>query len=340
MAHTLEVIAAHQLEVPEKETEGEVSVSHVGAAPVARLRADAVGGLVDYVASLDDRDEIVGKAQAAWWDSAKPSELDELETCAVGAFDEASRAAMDRLRSNTPRSAASGVVLFLRGKRDGGKPFLALLKMSPAAVSHKQFHPGSSAPSAITIENLQDVLPEPGDLRKAAVLPNPSGAPVRVVDLQGPDPAGYWLRFLGVAERPRQKAVAGKLTESAVSALESEGVEQQEARVIVATSLAAAAEDRKPVEPRKFLDGVAAKANKDPQEVWDHAVGKEPELKLSHVDFAPAVVQKLTAKIDLGNRITLSGPAAQLDRYVTPGQDANGWFVKVRSTHKPETRTR
>lgn len=336
MAYTLEVIAAHRLDVPQQ---GDVSVVHVGAALATQLRTDAVDGLGDYVASLDHHDEIVGRAKPAWWDSAKPQELDQLETCAVGEFDAASRAAMERLRSKTPRTAASGVVLFLRGARDDGERFVALLKMSPASVRHTQFNPATPASQAITIASLQNVLPEPNDLRKAAVLPNPAGPPLRVVDLQGRDPAGYWLNFLGAADRPRQKAVAEMLAETAVSALVDQGVERQAARALVATRLEAAGNEEGPVAPREFLDGVAAEADKDAQSVWDHAVERESALQLDHIDVAPVVVRKLKATIDAGKGIVVSGPADQLDRRVTVGQDGDGWFVKVRATHEPETRT-
>jgi hypothetical protein len=336
MAHSLEVIAAHRLEVPKQ---GDVSVVYVGAAPATQLAPDAVNGLSEYVADLDGRDEIVGRATPAWWDSTKPPELDELETCAIGAFDDASRAAMERLRSRTPRTATSGVVLILRGERGGGQRFVAFLKMSPGPVSHTQFNPATPASQAITVANLQNVLPEPGDLRKAALLPNPTGPPLRVVDLQGRDPAGYWLRFLGAADRPRQKAVAEMLFGAAVGALESEGFERQDARALVATSLERVGVGEKPVAPRAFLDGVAAQADKDTRRVWEHAVEQQPALKSDHIDVAPVVVRKLTTEIDTGGGVSVRGPAAQLDRRVAIDQDDEGWFVKVRATREPEPRT-
>lgn len=337
MVHTLEVIAAHRLDVPQK---GSASVRYVGAAPAAQLQADTVSRLGAYIASLDERDEIVGRAKPAWWDSAKPAELEKLEECTVTEFDAASREAMERLRSVTPGTASSGVVLFLRGRRDGGERFVAVLKMSPAPVSHTQFNPATTASQAITVTNLQNVLPEPTDLRKAAVIPNPSGPPLRVVDLQAIDRADYWLRFLGAVDRPRQKAVAEMLVGAAVGALEDQGVERQAARALVATRLERAAKEEDPVAPRAFLDGVATQAEKDPQSIWLHAVKQEPTLALDHIDVAPVVVQKLTTEIDTGGNVVVRGPASQLDRRASIHQDSEGWFVKVRAIHKPEPRTR
>jgi hypothetical protein len=247
---------------------------------------------------------------------------------------------MERLRSVTPRTASSGVVLFLRGRRDGGERFVAVLKMSPAPVRHTQFNPATTASQAITVTNLQNVLPEPTDLRKAAVMPNPSGPPLRVVDLQAVDRADYWLRFLGAVDRPRQKAVAEMLVGAAVGALESQGVERQAARAAVATRLEHASEEEGPVAPRAFLDGVAEQAGKNAEDIWSHVVEQEPTLALDHIDVAPVVVQKLTTEIDAGGNVVVRGPASQLDRRVSIDQDDEGWFVKVRALHEPEPRTR
>jgi hypothetical protein len=325
------------LHVPEQ---GELFVDHVGAAAASELAADAVNGLRDYVADLDGRDEIVGRARPAWWENGKPAVFGELETCSIETFDDVSRVAMERLRASARRPATSGVVLFLRGQRASGQRFVALLKMSPGPVSHTQFNPRTSASRAIKVTNLQNVLPEPGELRKAAVLPSPAGPPLRVVDLQGRDPAGYWLRFLGAADRPRQKEIAEMLVEAAVGALRSEGVEHREARVLVATKLETAAAGEEPVAPRAFLDDVAAQAGKDAPQLWKHAIEQAPELESDHIDVAPVIVRKLTTEIDAGGGITIRGPAAQLDRRVEIGQDDEGWFVRVRATRKPEPRTR
>jgi hypothetical protein len=130
------------------------------------------------------------------------------------------------------------------------------------------------------------------------------------------------------------------LVKAAVGALESEGLEHQEARVLVATTIDTAASGEEPFAPRAFFDNVATQAEKDSRLLWEHAVEQLPALDSDHIDIAPVVVRKLTTEIDAGGGITIRGPATQLDRRVHIDQDEEGWFVTVRATREPEPRTR
>jgi nucleoid associated protein NdpA len=334
----IEYIAAHRLEVPQ---EGDVAVLHVGAAEAAAFHADAVAELSGYVDYLDRLDDVVGRAQPAWWSNEMPAELSQLESCAsADDFDAATREAMARLQTNTPRTASSGVVLFLRGERDDGQGFTGVLKMSPVAVDHAQYNPGRGPSEAITVAHLQNVLPNPSDLRKAAVMPNPAGLPLRVIDLQVREPASYWLGFLGAAVAPRPKRTAKALFDTTVSALVDQDVEPADARLLVAAGVEEAARAEEPVAPRQFVEEVATQAEKEPARAWSHAVSLDSQLTNAHVEVPPEVVEDLTTIIDLGGGLTLSGPASQVDPRVTTDMDADGWYVKVRATQKPEPRTR
>lgn len=335
---TIRYIAAHRLEVPQ---EGDISVAFVGAAEASTFHRDAVTELSSYVDYLDRIDDAVGRAQPAWWnDGGMPAELSDLGSCtSVADFDTATRGAMARLQAGTPRTASSGILLFLRGERDGGQDFVALLKMSPTTVDHAMFNPEAPPSDAITVAHLENVLPKPRDLRKAAVLPNPTGPPLRVVDLQVRELASYWLNFLGAATGPRPKEVAKALAETAVSALVDQEVAPADAREAVAAGIeeAGAAED--PVVPQQFVEDVARRARAEPERAWSQAVELDPELTDEHLELPPTVVKDLTTTIDLGGGVTISGPASQVDPRATIAMDDVGWYVKVRATQEPEPHT-
>lgn len=334
----IDYIAAHRLDVPR---EGDIVVAHVGAAEADDFHHDAVAELSGYVDYLDRIDDAVGRAQPAWWDNEMPAELEQLESCSsVADFDAATRGAMARLRTSTPRTASSGVVLFLRGERDGGQDFVALLKMSPAVVDHALFNPEALPSDAITVAHLENVLPKPRDLRKAAVLPNPTGPPLRVIDFQVRELASYWLSFLGAAVGPRPKEVAKALAETAVSALVDQDVKPVDARQAVAAGIEEAGAAEGPVAPRQFVEEIARRASTEPKRAWSHVVELDSELMDEHIVVPPAVVRDLTTSIDLGGDITITGPASQVDPRVTIAMDEDGWYVQVRATQKPEPRTR
>ena len=335
---TIDYIAAHRLEVPQK---GDISVAHVGAAEASACHRDAVTELSSYVDYLDRIDDAVGRAQPAWWsDGGMPAELSDLGSCtSVDDFDTATRKAMARLLTGTPRTASSGILLFLRGERDGGQDFVALLKMSPSTVDHAMFNPKAPPSDAITVAHLENVLPKPRDLRKAAVLPNPAGPPLRVVDLQVKELASYWLNFLGAATGPRPKEVAKALAETTVSALVDQGVASADARQAVATGIEEAGEAEEAVAPQRFVEDVARRAKAEPERAWLRAVELDSELTDKHVELPSAVVKGLTTTIDLGGGVAISGPASQVDPRATIAMDDGGWYVEVRATQEPEPHT-
>lgn len=333
---TLELIALHRLTV----TPGQPgSVGRIGAATAAQLSQDALDQLERYVSDLDGRDELAGaKATAGWFDPAQPTEIANLRRARTAAdFDQASRDAMARLARIAPGNASSGVVLFVREAGAQGK--LACLKLNPGRLTRTRVDTTAAAASAaLDVARLDDVLPEPRDLRKGALFPSPSGADMRVVDLTTTgDPAGYWVSFLGV-KSIRATATASGLATAAVTALESQRVSAARARELVSEQWDAAANAVAPMPPETFVRQVATAAGVDASSAWNDARQTDGNLADSHAVVAPMIAKKVRRVIDLGDGVRVTGPASQVDRRIEEGQDADGWFVKVRATGRPDYR--
>jgi hypothetical protein len=328
----LDLIAVHRLIVAQGNP---ASVGPIGAAAAAQLSADAIEQIEGYVADLAGRDELEGsRATAGWFDPAEPNELAALRDAAsVADFEQASGAAMSRLAGRARGNATSGVVLFVR-QTDGP---LACLKLDPGPLTRTRVPPGAdAAATALAVEKLEDVLPEPRDLKKGALIPSPSGADVRVVDLtKVGDPAGYWVDFLG-AVSIRAAATASDLVVATIEALERDHVEPPRARALVATRWERTAAAPAPVPPEQFVRDVAADAQIDPQRAWDYAKGAKTGLANPHAVVAPVIARRLRRIVDVGDGVRITGPAAQVDRRVEEDQDAHGWFVTVRATRRPE----
>jgi biotin carboxyl carrier protein len=331
----LDLIALHRLTVAAGQP---ADVEHIGAATADRLPPDTVEQLATYVANLDRRDELHARgAMAGYFDPAEPSELSALRGAASeDGFEQASRAAMQRLAGRIRANATSGVILFLRD----GDSRLVCLKLDPGPVTHTRVDSSAQAPAlALDVATLQDVLPPPGDLKKGAMIPSPSGADVRVVDVvKGNDAAGYWVDFLGVSPI-RASVIATNLHDASLVALEREQVEPERALALVAERWDAAIAAQEPVPASDFVRAVAQDARVDEARAWQHATEASADLADRHAVVAPVTAKLLKRTIELGDGVRITGPAAQVDRRVEEGQDAQGWFVKVRATRRPEYRT-
>jgi hypothetical protein len=335
---SLEVFAVHLLEIG-----GSPPVVARGSASRSELPAEAIERIERYVADIDARDEGLGNAVSVWWEGRQPAELAALGTCLAGDFGDAALDAVARLSGLAPATAASGVIVFVRGVRDGGTGAVAIFKMAPHALEVTQFDPAAAPADAITKEQLVNILPEPKELAKAAITPSPSTtAPLRVVDrVTRDEPADYWLRFLGAQQLPRQPRLVRMLLEAGQGALEAAGVEQHAAREVMARQVGALASQEAPIEPRVFLDRVAADAGRSTADLWQAATRSEPDLAKAHLQVTPTAAERLKTTFDLGAGIVLTGPVAAMSPpRVEIGQDGGGWFVKVRTTAEPMPRTR
>lgn len=339
MGFTLKVLAIHRLDV----APAPVAVP-IGVAERPALSQRAAERIEGYVTDLQAREEALGKAVPAWWESTQPpQQLARLMTCPVTDFEAASLDGMNRLVAATPGTASTGVIVFVRGSREDGADTLAIFKMAPHDVTHTQFHPDTQAAQAITVEEITNVLPEPNELAKAAITPHPlDEAPLRVVDTtRGGEPAGYWLKFLGAQQPPKQPKVGQMLVEVSETALAAAGLDPDAVRGIVANQLEAVVAAGQPVEPRTFLDGIARAANQPLDQVWGQAQELHAELALPHARVSPVATEQLKTTIDLNDGIMLVGPATVMKPpRVEIGQDGNGWYVKIATSAPPRPRTR
>ncbi len=329
----LDLIALHRLTVARGTP---ATVGPIGATTASRVTADAVQQLEGYIADLDRRDELEGSAATAgWFDPAQPNELAALRSARSAAdFEQASRDAMDRLARLARGNATSGVVLFVREAGSGGR--LACFKLDPGPLTRTRVDPRArAADTALDIAKLQDVLPEPRDLKKGALIPSPSGADVRVVDLtKAGDPAGYWVGFLGTVSI-RAASTASSLVAASIAALERENVPSPRARALVAARWEATASAPAPVTTHDFVRDLAQDASVDPARAWQHTTGASPDLAAPHAVVAPVIAKRLKRVVDLGDGVKITGPEALVDPRIEEGQDAQGWFVKVRATRQP-----
>ena len=334
-AMTFELIALHRLTVARG---NDATVQPIGAADVSQLSLDAVDLLEAYVADLVARDEALGsRATSGWFDPDEPPEITALrEARDLAAFEDASLEAMGRLATLARGNASSGVVLFL----SGGDGRLACFKLDPETLTRARIDPRAQrAAAAIGTAQLEDVLPEPRDVKKGALLPSPSGADARVVDHARPgDPAGYWVQFLGVAAI-RATAVATSLMTEAEAALRRENVPAHRARALLTDRMEATAKGGEAVAPERFVRDLARDAGVDDAAAWEHVRGANHELAGPHAAVAPLVAKRLRRVVDLGGGVVLSGPAGEVDRRVEEGEDESGPFLKVRATAQPAYRT-
>jgi hypothetical protein len=331
----IDLIALHRLTVA---AGNPANVEPIGALAGNGLSPDATDQLEGYVADLDGRNELEGsRATAGYFDPSQPNELAALRGATSAAeFEQASLAAMQRLAQRTRANATSGVLLFLRD----GHGRLVCLKLDPGPLTRTRIdRHAQAAATALDVAKLEDVLPEPRELKKGAVIPSPSGADVRVVDLVKPgDAAGYWVDFLGVSSI-RASVTATDLVDASIAALERQDVAPPLARALVATRWEATTQAPAPVPTGEFVRDLARDAGVDATRAWQDATAAKADLADPHAVVAPAIAKRLKRTIDLGGDVKVTGPAAQVDRRIEVGQDAQGWFVKVRATRPPEYRT-
>jgi hypothetical protein len=338
MTFSLDVLAVHRLEVGQA-----ARAVPIGTAQRHELDPRAIDRIERYVADLDAREEALGKAVPAWWEGTQPREFQTLDACPVEGFDQASVAVMTRLQAVTPATAASGVMIFARGTRQVGNSALAIFKMAPRPISHTQFNPEAQAAAAITVAQLQNVLPEPKDLAKAAIAPHPLGAaPLRVVDVRtAEEPADYWLRFLGAQQPPKQPQLGRLLLDTSRTVLEEAGVSHAQAQSLVARELEAKQQAGRPLQPQVFIEQLARQANQPPAAIWNAAETRQAALARPHAEISAVAASRLKTSIDLGDDIVLVGPAPLMRApRVEIDQDEQGWFVKVRTTAQPRPKTK
>lgn len=325
-------VALHRLTVRPGAT---TSVARLLVAPGSLLPARTVTALERYVSELEQRDELSGAASPGYFAAVKPPEITLMENATTAAqFDAATGAAVARLAAIAPTTASSGVVLFLQ--ITGGR--LACFKLDPSAVTRTLVKPAT--PMALSVETLQNALPEPGEMKKGALFPSPTGADARVVDKTMPGTADYWNSFLGLAT-VRRKVVAAHLLTASADALVQLGLSPGAARAAAAAEWdnLAALPSGTPTVPQQFVTAVATAAQVNPTAAWTHAQTAEPLLGDPHAVVMSQSAKALKRVVDLGDGITVKGPAGLVDQRLTERPSATGNYVEIRTFQQPEYRT-
>lgn len=329
----LEAVALHRLVVnpPAK-------AQYIGAAKPDRLEAAAAQRLQAYIDNLAARSEGQGRAQAAWWKDGQPAEFERLLSCDVADYEAASRSALDRLVACTPPNAQSGVIVFVRGK-DGESRSLTCLKMLLAREKLARFQDAVAAERAIHVEDIDNILPEAKELKKAALMPHPSGpADLRVVDEQMDEPADYWMEFLGARARRKEPEIAKLTVTTAAVVLHERGLMDSDIGATIGASLDEAIAAGKEEKPRQFVRRVAEKANVPERDLWDRVAERQPKLAEPEARVSPPAAELLKTTITLEQGIKITGLSRHLDtRFkIEPAEEGEqGWIVRVKSAEEP-----
>jgi hypothetical protein len=328
-----EVYALHRLIVAGG---GDISIEEIGAAVAGDLPTRNREVFEAFLENMVERDEAIGKAQSAWWTKKKPDELDVLIRCPVVEFDARSRDAMSRLRAATPGTASGGLVVFVRVAGEGDEARLLCLKLALSEVSLERFTGALSPTSAISVENIKGVLPKGKDLKKAALVPHPTGAAdLKVVDEQVEGAADYWLNFLGARVGIKEPEVGRLVAATALPVLQEDGV--ADAPKILGAQLKRVAAASKPESIKTFVRHLAEEAKSPVGNLWKQVVEREPKLGQSGVRVSPAAAQRVMTEIVLQGGVKVSGLSTALDgRFnVIKNPEGDGWILQILTADYP-----
>ncbi len=337
MVAVLEALALHRLIIDPPPAR----VDPIGAADVGAMNPVAVRSLMSNFQEIIKRQESLGQAQSAWWVSTPPEPPDEIKRLMMAnlrEFDQASKQAMDRLCLAAPGAARGGLVLFLRQRSDGDATTLLCLKMELQERKLTRFKEAVSAAQAITVDDITNILPEPSELKKAALIPHPLGtADLRVVDEQLPDPAGYWLDFLGARARPKEPDIVRATAVATWKALQPL-VGDAKASEALGQELQAVAAAPEPQGPRAFVDRVAERVEIPKEDLWQRVVQAEGKVALPDAVMTSLASERLDTIIELSDGVRVRGPATALEGRWRKRQRGDGWVLEIDSADEPVLR--
>ncbi len=331
----LESIAVHQMIGGSPATP-----QYIGAASPEKLEPMAAARVQEYVDNLNRRREGQGRSQTAWWIDVCPAHITQLLTCGINDFDTATRSALDGLLAAAKgKQAQSGVILFVRS-RVGKTASLLCLKMYLESAKLARFQNAVSADRAIHVEDIDNVLPEAGALKKAALIPHPDGdGDLRVVDEQMEDVADYWLEFLGARSRRKEPQIAKLTVATAFDVLRQQNVAEPVIGKAIAGSLQATIDGGRSETPKKLVERIAKKAGVPAKTLWEETAKRAPTIAEPDSSVGQEAAELLKTTITLGPGITVSGLSVALDaRYdwhvAPPGQE--GWVLQITSDTEPK----
>jgi hypothetical protein len=337
MSIVLRDFALHRLDVDQTAT-----FTAIGALNPAALANNARDRLLSYVTNLEERSEFDGRAASAWWDGAgPPTVFSDLVACPSADFERGTTAAMQRLVDEAKGNASSGLVAFIR--YDDGTPAassaLACFKLDLTELHDVQFQRNAPAASALVELDFADILPQASKLQKAALIPDPSGNHLRVVDVQAPAAAQYWMRFLGARANPGEKQRLREVVTAAHVELR-ETFKLQDPGPQVALAVARVVSQAKTFTPTDFVKEVAAVTAVDAAKLLTAVQLRNPRLQRPDFSITPDAAAAAKTTIDLGGGLKLSGPRGVVEERVEELFVNSSKYLKVLVTQGPTyTRT-
>lgn len=331
----IKTVSFHRLVV---EKSAKPTIEHRGTVVSPRAEGQLATRIGQYIGDLVKRNESGGAAQSAWWDTTRPAFVQQLLQGPVTEFGQRAKDAASLLAEVTPPTARSGLIVLARDK-EGPTGSMVALKLVLSDEQLARFDENASGDDTIVEERISNVLPKPSDVKKGALVPHPDGrADARVVDEQLRDPAGYWLKWLGLTARPREPVLA-KLTVATVRLVVAELTgSDAKAGQAVAAALQAGTAQTKAVSPKAFSKVAATNAELSPARVWAAATEREPTLGEQRLAVTPAALNRVELVIQLDDGVVVRGPAHALAgryRIRTAGQQ---WVTEIDSKRRPEVK--
>ena len=315
----------------------------IGVADTTAMPAEARSYLGDHLADLGSRSEEYGEAQPGWWvDGKPPAQIASLAPPASPAFGSSAPPALDRLSAATPGTASPGLIALVRYKDPTA--YLAILKLDIDEQDLYRFQSTGKAERVISYERLKDVLPKIGDLKKAALVPNPvnTQADLRVVDDEASGgTATYWLNFLGArVVQPAPGAV--KKTSDVTRAVLSETHDHPAVHTALGRALDALAKSKKQTTPRDLVRAVATNIGTQPGPVWNAVSSRLGERVGADAPISPVTLERVETEISFhagGQQVKVKGPAEALEGRFQWEAAQGGYVLRIRSDDEPRVRT-
>ena len=314
--------------------------SFIGEGQLTNLPAKASDYLLSQTSEIENRSEAFGRALPGWWSPNAPAEISALLPGSGVPFATSVQAALKHLASVTPNTASPGLYVFAQTDI----PSLSIIKLDLSDQEIFRFASQAGTSGVIDYQELQDVLPSKGDLRKAALIPDPdAGADLRILDDQANEgAASYWLNFLGaVAAQPAPK-VLKEVVKATVMSLEST-ISKQTLDAAVGQALKEVGQSTVAVSPQALVERIRDQTDSPmaPSALWEQVQQRSTIPLPPQVVIRPRTVEhveKVLVFLVAGERITLRGPASALSGRVTWNATATGVDIIIQADGNPEER--
>lgn len=314
----------------------------IGVANTMAMPSEARTYLADHLGDLLSRSEEYGEAQPGWWVDAKPPpQIADLLPQARPGFNLSIPPALDRLSTSTPGTASPGLIALVQFKDT--LPHLAILKLDIDEQDLYRFESGGGAERVISYERLKDVLPKIGELKKAALIPNPvnSQADLRVVDDEASEgTATYWLNFLGARVVPPAPRALRRTIDATTTVLaETHG--RQDVHAALGRTLDALAKSKKQTTVRQLVRSVATNVGAQPGPVWNAVSARLGERVGADAPISPVTLERVETEITFhagGQQVKVRGPAEALEGRFEWEPTQGGYLLRIRSDDEPKVR--